>query len=99
MNVDGARNYGIETDLRWFATNEVELYANVAKTVWGINIHNALTLSLGMSWGFELFGGRDLGVWEQGDDPDADMDDWLLEGLEGDEDDGEENEVKDKKPY
>ncbi|MDJ0749720.1 MAG: TonB-dependent receptor [Woeseiaceae bacterium] len=29
VNVDGARNYGVETDLRWFATDTVELYANV----------------------------------------------------------------------
>ncbi len=29
INVDGARNYGIETDLRWFANDAVELYANV----------------------------------------------------------------------
>jgi len=29
VNVDGARNYGVETELRWFAASEVELYANV----------------------------------------------------------------------
>ena len=29
VNVDGARNYGVETDLRWFATDSVELYANI----------------------------------------------------------------------
>ena len=44
-----------------------------------------------------MFGSRDLGVWEQGrDDPDADMDDWLLEDLETD-DDGDEAEAKDEK--
>ena len=29
VNVDGARNYGVETDLRWFAMDTVELYANI----------------------------------------------------------------------
>ena len=29
VNVDGARNYGVEADLRWVATSEVELYANI----------------------------------------------------------------------
>ena len=63
--------------------DSVELYANVAKTLWGINTHNGLTVSLGMSWGFQAFGRGGLGVWEQGrDDPNADLDDWLLQGLE-----------------
>jgi hypothetical protein len=63
----------------------VELYLNVAQTVWGINTMDAFTVSFGMSWGFEIFGHHDLGVWEQRDDPNADMDDWLLQGLDGDD--------------
>jgi hypothetical protein len=71
----------------------VELYLNVAKTLWGINTHNALTVSFGMSWGLEIFGRRDLGVWEQRDDPNADLDDWLLADLDdgGNDSDGRED--------
>jgi outer membrane receptor protein involved in Fe transport len=29
INIDGGRTYGLETDLRWFAADSVELYANV----------------------------------------------------------------------
>jgi len=73
-------------------TERVELYANVAKTLWGINTHNALTVSCGMSWGFDLFGHRGLGVWEQRDDPNADLDDWLLQDLDRDGRAGSEEE-------
>jgi hypothetical protein len=72
----------------------VELYLNVAKTLWGINTHNALTVSFGMSWGLEIFGRRDLGVWEQGDDPNADLDDWLLVDLDRDGDDADVREER-----
>jgi hypothetical protein len=63
----------------------VELYLNVAQTVWGINTIDALTVSCGMAWSLEIFGRRDLGVWEQRDDPNADLDDWLLQDLDGDD--------------
>ncbi len=79
-----------------FAVSEsAELYGNISTTLWGKNTHQAITVTAGVSWGFQMFGGRDLGVWEQrGDDPDADMDDWLLEDLEegGDNKDGEDAE-------
>ena len=35
----------------------VELNSNIATTVWGKNTHQALTVSLGVSWAFQLFGG------------------------------------------
>lgn len=69
----------------------VELYLNVAQTLWGVNTHNGLTVSFGMSWGFEIFGHRDLRVWEQRDDPNADLDDWLLVDVDGDAKDGSED--------
>ena len=65
-------------------TESAELYGSIATTLWGRNTHEAFTVAVGVSWGFQMFGGGGLGVWEQQDkdDPDADMDDWLLEEFE-----------------
>ncbi len=68
-----------------FAVSErAELYGNINTTLWGKNLQEAITVTFGVSWGFQMFGSHDLGVWEQQDHdgPDADMDDWLLEDLE-----------------
>lgn len=35
----------------------VELYGSVAKTVWGINTHDAIVVTVGVSWSFQVFGG------------------------------------------
>ena len=61
-------------------SKDVDVYGNVATTLWGINTHKAITVTFGISWGVHLFGSRSPGIWGQkGDDPDSDMDDWLLE--------------------
>jgi hypothetical protein len=60
----------------------VELYGNVATMLWGVNTQKTLSVTFGVSFGFQIIGSRGLGVWEQdGIDPNADLDDWLLEDL------------------
>jgi hypothetical protein len=61
--------------------DSVTIYGNVATMLWGINTQQTLSVTIGMSWGFQIIGSRGLGIWEQQDDANADMDDWLLEGL------------------
>ena len=34
----------------------VELYANVSKTLWGVNTHDAIVATVGVSWSFQAFG-------------------------------------------
>jgi len=37
----------------------VDLHAGIGTTLWGVNTHEALTLTVGASWNFQLFGGTD----------------------------------------
>lgn len=70
-------------------SDSVDVYANLATTLWGVNTHKARTVTFGMSWGFQIIGSRGLGIWDQRDDANADMDDWLLDGLADGEDKGD----------
>ena len=76
-------------DWRWgggvsFQVSEaVEVYGSINTFLWGVNTQNAMTFSFGVNVGTQLWGGGGLGVWQQeGEGPDEDMDDWLLEDFE-----------------
>ena len=61
----------------------VEVYGSINSFLWGVNTHDAMIFSFGVNVGTQLWGGGGLGVWQQeGEGPDEDMDDWLLEELE-----------------
>ena len=80
----------------------VEVYGSINSFLWGVNTHNATTFNFGVNVSAQLWGGGGLGMWASDrDDPDADMDDWLLEEFEatGDEnkkDEEDEDEDKDQ---
>ena len=37
----------------------VDLYANIGTTLWGVNTHQAHTITVGATWNFQAFGGTD----------------------------------------
>ena len=64
------------------ASEAVEVYGSINTFLWGVNTQNTMTFTFGVNVGTQLWGGSGLGVWQQeGEGPDEDMDDWVLEGL------------------
>ena len=58
------------------------MYGSINSFLWGVNTHNAMTFNFGVNVSAQLWGGGGLGMWASDNDPDADMDDWLLEDFE-----------------
>ena len=77
-------------------SESVEVYGSINSFLWGVNTHSAMTFNFGVNVGAQLWGGSGLGMWEDHDDADSDMDDWLLEELEDDGDGEDENQGEEK---
>lgn len=67
----------------WFELTETtDVYVAVNQTLWGANTHAGTTLTFGFNVGARLWGGHGLGVWQDAEGADSEMDDWLLEDLD-----------------
>lgn len=70
-----------------------ELYVALNNTMWGANTHAAKTLTFGLNFGFQGWGSDGhLGMWGGREDPNPDLDDWLLDDLDPEKDDEDEKE-------
>jgi len=88
------RDFHMGATMSYDVNEEAQLYVALNNTIWGANTHAAKTLTFGMNFGFQAWGGgHGLGMFGGREDPNPDLDDWLLDDFEDDAD-GDDKEKK-----